>query len=92
MPIYEYDCSDCETVFERLLKMSEAEVPLSEPCPECGSEGTIGQLLSTFALGDPVRLGIKRPDAGWGEVLSKVKSAHPRANWNNKKFNPLGGR
>jgi putative FmdB family regulatory protein len=91
MPIYEYGCSKCELVFERLLKMSEADIPLAEPCPECGSEGTVGQLMSTFALGDPIRMGVKRPDGGWGDVLKKVKSAHPKGNWGNQKFSPLSG-
>jgi len=27
---------------------------------------------------DPVRLGIRKPDSGFKEVISKIKSAHPR--------------
>jgi putative FmdB family regulatory protein len=92
MPIYEYGCSKCEAVFERLVKMSEAEVPFSEPCPECGSEKSVERLMSTFALGDPIRMGIKRPDSGWGDVLSKVKKAHPRGSWDHQKYNPTAGR
>ena len=92
MPIYEYGCSKCEVVFERLLKISEAEKPLTEPCPECGSQETIGQLMSTFAMGDPIRMGIKRPDAGWNDVLSRVKKAHPRGSWDHQKYNPTSGR
>ena len=33
MPIYEYQCNDCEHVFDVLQKMSED--PLTY-CPECG--------------------------------------------------------
>jgi putative FmdB family regulatory protein len=92
MPIYEYGCSKCETVFERLLKMSEAELPVSEPCPECGSEGTIDQRMSMFAMGDPIRMGIKRPDSGWGDVLNRVKKAHPKGSWDHQKYVPTSGR
>lgn len=92
MPIYEYFCENCETQFEKLLKMSEIDLPVSEPCPICNIEGKIETMNSTFALGDPIKMGLKRPDSGFGEVLSKIKQAHPKGNWGNKKFSPLGGR
>jgi hypothetical protein len=68
------------------------EQALTEPCPDCETEGTIVQLATAAAFGDPIRMGIKRPDSGFGEVLGKIKKAHPRGNWNNKKFNPIAGR
>jgi hypothetical protein len=77
---------------ELLLKMSEMERPLSEPCPTCEAQSTITQMATAAAIGDPIRLGIKKPDAGWNDVLSKIKSAHPRGNWSNKKFVPQQGR
>jgi putative FmdB family regulatory protein len=92
VPIYEYGCSSCNNSFERLLKMSEMTVPLSQPCPMCESQGTLVQNATAASIGDPIKLGITRPDAGWGDVLSKVKAAHPRGNWSNKKLSPLGGR
>ena len=33
MPIYEFECTTCATVFERLQKLSDAD-PVD--CPECG--------------------------------------------------------
>jgi putative FmdB family regulatory protein len=36
MPIYEYNCSKCENVFEEWLKFSEERE--SMPCPRCGGE------------------------------------------------------
>ncbi len=92
MPIYEYGCSNCNTIFEKILKMSEMLNPISEPCPVCNSESTIQQMATAAAIGDPIRLGIKRPDSGWGDVLSKVKAAHPKGNWNNQRIVPTGGR
>lgn len=92
MPLYLYNCSECENTFEKLLKMSDMEKPLSEDCPTCESTGTITQEITHAALGDPVTMGHKRPDAGFGEVLSKIKQAHPGGHWKNKKFTPLSGR
>jgi putative FmdB family regulatory protein len=91
MPLYDYRCENCEVVFERLLKLCEMEIPLSQPCPQCGSEQSISQELTTANFGDPVRMGVKRPDAGFGEVLSRVKSAHPNG-MKSQKFSPIAGR
>ena len=48
MPIYEFRCPECGTVFARLRSMSNAGE--SVPCPECHNEKT-ERLLSTFASG-----------------------------------------
>ena len=39
-------------------------------------------LLGAPSLGDPVRLGLRKPDAGFREVLAKAKEAHPLGNVN----------
>ena len=46
MPIYEYQCVDCRTKFERLRPMSLANAPA--PCVHCGSVHT-SRTLSLFA-------------------------------------------
>lgn len=33
MPIYEYECNECQCVFERLVFASDEEKPV---CPGCG--------------------------------------------------------
>jgi putative FmdB family regulatory protein len=86
MPYYDYACSHCDTNFELNLSMNRREEPLLQPCPDCGTNGTITQIIGATAIGDPIRLGVKRPDGGWNDVLSKVKEAHPRGNWDNKKY------
>lgn len=46
MPIYEYRCSDCKTLFSKRRSMSEADAPVT--CPEC--EGTNARrTISLFA-------------------------------------------
>ena len=36
MPIYEYQCPNCQNVFEEWVKLSEAHG--EEPCPKCGTK------------------------------------------------------
>lgn len=79
MPLYEYTCTSCAENFERRLSMSNHSEPEEQPCPACGLENTIKQAISTFALGDPIRLGITRPDSGFGEVMDRIKKSHPRS-------------
>ncbi len=93
MPLYSFVCQECSHDFEKLLSMSRMEEPLKEPCPECNELGKIEQLPTTFGLADPVKLGHIKPPSGFGEVLAKIKQAHPAGNWsNNKKFTPHAGR
>lgn len=76
MPTYVYACESCTEQFERKLSMDNHAQPESEPCPACGVS-QVKQQLTTFSLGDPVRLGVKRPDAGFTEVLDRIKRKHP---------------
>ena len=45
MPLYEYECDDCEHRFERIQKFSD---PLLSTCPVCG--GAVRKLLSPPAI------------------------------------------
>lgn len=47
MPMYEYKCKKCETVFSELRQISERTKPIA--CPEC--DGTAEVIISTFAQG-----------------------------------------
>ncbi|TAK23402.1 MAG: zinc ribbon domain-containing protein [Chloroflexota bacterium] len=45
MPLYEFQCSACDAIYERLMRFGASETPA---CPECG--GRSGRrLMSTFA-------------------------------------------
>lgn len=46
MPVYEYTCPNCDTRFELLRSMSQADAPTC--CPECNAEGA-KRALSRFA-------------------------------------------
>jgi putative regulatory protein, FmdB family len=92
MPLYDYQCSQCNFLFERKLPMSDYKLPESDPCPECNKIECVTQVITAPAIGDAIRLGIKKPDAGWGEVLSKMKTAHPKGSWDHQKYVPTSGR
>lgn len=92
MPLYDYQCSQCSFIFERKLPMSDYQLPELDPCPECNQTKCVAQVLTAPAIGDAIRLGIKKPDSGWGDVLSKVKKAHPRGSWDHQKYVPTAGR
>lgn len=47
MPLYEYHGPDCNTEFEKLVRLSEANA--APDCPECG-EKHAQQKLSAFAM------------------------------------------
>lgn len=45
MPVYEYRCPDCTSLFEKRVSFADAE--RDAPCPSCGASAR--KLLSTFA-------------------------------------------
>lgn len=77
MPTYDYNCENCGHVFEEFLSMSKCDKPISDPCPKCGQK-KVKKMVSSFAICDPVTLGLKKPDRGFRDVLSKVREKHPK--------------
>jgi len=51
MPIFEYACSKCGHVFEKLVLTRHQEPP---PCPQCGWK-RVEQKFSTFATAGATR-------------------------------------
>lgn len=45
MPIYEYECQDCGTRFEKLARLGDDSGKLT--CPKCQSEAVV-RLISMF--------------------------------------------
>ncbi len=48
MPLYDYKCAGCGTLFEELVRSSSEESEVR--CPKCGS-ATVSRQVSSFALG-----------------------------------------
>ena len=50
MPMYEYRCNSCGSVYEKLRRAQEADRNLA--CPECESDD-VKRLISAFAMSGP---------------------------------------
>lgn len=83
MPTYEYKCKNCNTIFERLLPISKRNTPEKDICEICGTRN-IEMKIGCPAICDPVRIGTKKPDKGFQEVLQKIKKNHPKNNIRNR--------
>lgn len=81
MPQYEYKCRECSHYFTELHSMSDRTIPVGNPCPECGAEGSIYQTFtSTPSLVSDTKSTLTRAGSEWGDVLKKVKKASGRQN------------
>lgn len=72
MPIYSAMNKDTQEVFEVNMKFAEFEQYLKD-------NTNITQVFNKFpALGDSVRLGMRKPDNGFRDVLKTVSSNHKK--------------
>lgn len=70
MPTYSFINKKTGEEFDIIMSISELD-PYKENNPHL--EQTI---KSAPAIADPTRLGIRKPDAGFRDVLQKAKAAH----------------
>ena len=76
MPTYNFRHRETGEITEKFFSFSLREEYLKDN-PHLESV-----LLGAPSIGDPIRLGIRKPDDGFREVLAKAKEAHPRGNVN----------
>lgn len=76
MPTYNFRHRETGEITEKFFSLSLREEYLKDN-PQLESI-----LLGAPSIGDPIRLGIRKPDNGFREVLAKAKEAHPRGNVN----------
>ncbi len=69
MPTYTFVNSETGEEFTRFMTISEMETFLVE-------NTNIKQVIGAPAIADPTRLGLRKPDQGFRDVLKKVKKAH----------------
>jgi hypothetical protein len=78
MPTYTFKNIETDEVFDKLMSWKERELYLADN-PQL--ESIIG---GAPAMGDSVRLGIRKPDDGFKEVLSKISAANYKSNLSDK--------
>ncbi len=71
MPTYDFRHRETGEIVEKVMKISERDDFLRDN-PQYESV-----ILGAPSIGDPVRLGLRKPDQGFREVLQKAKAAHP---------------
>jgi hypothetical protein len=69
MPTYTFRNEETEEEFTTIMSLSEREEFLT-------NNPHIKQCLATPAFADPVRMGLRKIDRGFNDVLQKTKSAH----------------
>ena len=77
MPTYNYNCKECGFEFEKTSKIADRKIPVESPCPECKAEGSIQQIIGSPMICDPVRVGARKMDSGFKEVLQKINERVP---------------
>ena len=83
MPTYDYKCEKCGYEFEEFLIISRRNEPTETPCerqvhraaPICGGE--IKMKTVAPGIGDPLKMGLKKPDGQYVEKLKEIKKNHP---------------
>lgn len=83
MPSYDYVCGSCEHTFDKQLKISERDVPTTEPCPVCGVSEVTKTLVRAPDWSDGVR-GKSSVSGGFRDVLEKVHRTNPHSNLSQK--------
>lgn len=77
MPIYEYQCKACEHYFTEKHSMDDMYLPQGKPCPSCDRLQVQKILTGAPGIGDTVRMGLRKPDDGFKEVLQKIHEKTP---------------
>ena len=81
MPIYTFEDTNTGERFEKSMKISELD-EYRENNPHLKT-----LILGAPSIGDPHRLGLKKPDDGFRDVLKNIKSHHPGSRKTNNTIN-----
>lgn len=77
MPTYTFLNKSTEGVFDKFMKIADREQFLID-------NPDLETVMGAPAMGDSVRLGIRKPDNGFREVLSKISDANYKSNLRGK--------
>ena len=76
MPTYQYFCKKCNHEFEEKHLVVERELPKTLPCPSCNEKDSVDIYIKNISIGDPIRLGIRKPDKGMQQVLTAINNKY----------------
>lgn len=75
MPTYTFKDKTSGDITQKVMKISELD-DFKNKNPD------LEVVVSATPLGDPVRLGVRKPDGGFKEVLQKIHSKTPGSRLN----------
>lgn len=75
MPTYHYACTSCEHNFEKFSSISDRDVPLSDPCDECGDP--IRRVLTPVGFNADV---LPKHSDDFKYLMSSIKKANRGSN------------
>ena len=76
MPSYEFKNTKTGEVVEKFCSVSVRDEMIASGEWEMFHSGT------TATIGDPVRMGMKKPDSNFRDRLKEIQKAHPRGRVN----------
>lgn len=82
MPYYDYFCQHCEKQWEDFQTIANREIPTTQPCPQCGKENCVVQMMSVPAIGDPIQLGKRKTTTPFRERMAQIAKTHRTGNIN----------
>jgi hypothetical protein len=77
MPTYTFRNTETEEIYDKIMSWNSREDYLKE-------NPNLEVIMGAPAMGDSVRLGIRKPDQGFNEVLSKINAANYKSNLSDK--------
>jgi predicted nucleic acid-binding Zn ribbon protein len=77
MPTYRFRDKDTGLEFDKFMSISSRDDYLK-------TNPNYEQVIQGTMLGDSIRLGVRKNDSGFNEVLSRINSANPRSNLKDK--------
>lgn len=85
MPLYDFECSECNHDYEVFQTISEMDKPLNEPCPSCYKVGYVIRLVGSPRQVDSARLestkGRLKPTSDFTDVMNRIKKNHTDSNF-----------
>lgn len=80
MPTYDYKCSGCDNIWDRLLKIADMNIPVITECPFCKEVGKVRRMVSPSHFNDPTRLGMKNAGGEFKDLLKLIHNRTPGSN------------
>ena len=76
MPNYAFKCENCDHGFDEILNLSDRDIPLTKPCPECNKKKVFRNWGASkpILMADATLTPTKAMGSQFKEVIDKIKS------------------